>query len=70
MHFDQAMKRYGLDPSEVATWAEQEGVDQRLLVELVHLASVRFRTLDRWGDKATFEREVGEILQRHASGAG
>lgn len=49
---------------DIEALLSQHGVDAYLAEALLEIAVRRYRTLDRWGEKAEYDRAVSEVLQR------
>ncbi len=59
-------EQHGLALSDVEELLDKHEVDPDLLEDLLYLATVKFRTLDMWGEKTEYRRA---LEQRLAEGA-
>lgn len=56
--------QHGIGIEDVEYLLSRHEVDAHLAEALLEVAVRRYRTLDRWGEKAEYERAVSEVLQR------
>lgn len=55
-------RKHGVPEAEVLQELDRLGLPPRLLDELLRLATVEFRSLSRWGQKAEYRREVRRVV--------
>lgn len=59
-------EQHGLAEDELEALLERHELMPRAAEDLLHLATVEFRSLSRWGQKAEFTREVERVVNAYA----
>lgn len=60
----EVAQQHAILVKDIETLLARHGVDAHLAEALLEVAVRRYRTLDRWGEKAEYDRAVSEVLQR------
>lgn len=64
----QLAAQHGLTEEELSSLLAQNELPPELAEALLHLGTVEFRSLARWGQKAEYSRAVQAAITRRANG--
>ena len=59
--------QHGVTPEDVEVLLMMHELPPEVAEELLHLATVEYRSLARWGQKAAFTGDVERVLNEHAT---
>lgn len=62
--------QHGVPLSDLEELLDQHKLPAPVAEALLHLATVEFRSLARWGQKAEYTRELARVLRDNSSEAG
>jgi hypothetical protein len=59
-------EQHGLEHDELVALLNKHELRPEVAEDLLHLATVEFRSLSRWGKKTEYTRELERVVNSHA----